>query len=106
MSTYTTRFGVASVAANASVLLYTAPVGATSIIRDILVVNLGGTGGVFNLHVTSGSLTTYVAASQSQAALETFHLDLRQVMEVGDTLTFTSGNNPFSVMVTGYQLVP
>lgn len=105
MPTYTTRFGAVAVPANSAVHIYTAPAGVVSVVRDIVVANLGGVPGVYNVNCVSGGVTFYVIVNQALPALSSDHLDLRQVLLVGDVLSIANGSaEAMTCAVTGYQL--
>ena len=105
MSIYTVRFGVAAwTSAPATTVLYTAPTTYTSILTWLSITN--ATQNLNNCYIwlTTPAGSAYVFANPSVPTQSTVTLELRQVIEPGETLTFSSTIVVGSVLATGYQL--
>jgi hypothetical protein len=102
---YTVRFGLVLCPTNGSVVLYTAPEGVVSVLREVWFSPYGaGTTG-WNLELTSGSSSFYVYTATNLELTSTVPLSLRQVIEPGEVLTANqSSTTPAAVWATGYQL--
>lgn len=106
-STYTRRLAITNVVpANVDTVLFTAPPNQTSVIRDFVLTNPTASAALVNLYIRSGGLAAALLFSPIFAANQTTHVQLRQVLEVGDELRFVSSIAGVQVVVTGYALNP
>jgi len=101
---YTQLLGSASGVANQSVGLFTAQPGYVTIIRDILYACGSPAPTFLVLNRTTGTGTrTLIRCFVSDGDL--FHLELRQVIPVGSTLTVIGLHQSWDISVTGYVLL-
>jgi len=105
VTVYTTRFGAYAHDSFTGIApLLTAPAGFVHVIRHIAIAskNFAATGRLeVGIQSTAGLL---VLVSVPEAVAGSVHeLDLRQVLEPGETLYAYSGIAPWSVVVTGYR---
>lgn len=100
---YTVRFALVEGVEDVDTLIFTASSSFAWVIRDVLAhIQLPST--AFYLQLKSGDRATALIA-QPVTSASTIHLELRQRMEAGDQLIVYSTGAPWSIAVTGYQLV-
>jgi hypothetical protein len=106
VSVYTVRFGVIEAPAGENTTIYTAPSGVTSVVRDLIVVNGGAASSQVWVQIASasGSLETYLYRNAELGSVQMDHLELRQVVEVGELLQVGAVGPSCTFAVTGYQL--
>lgn len=83
---------------------YTVPAGQVAVLRDLIVFMYGAGGAAQAIDITRAPKgTLYYTSSTEDVFYE--HLELRQVLNPGDTLNITpSGAGSITAMVSGYLL--
>jgi hypothetical protein len=102
-SIYTLRLGIGQAAAGANTLIYTAPENVSVVIRDIVFDNTSATGSQAILYVSHGSSTSTLFRGVL-AGNQSLHLELRQAIEAGDTVSLLNQGSAglALVVLTGY----
>jgi hypothetical protein len=98
---YSVRLGAGNESSAGSGLAYTAPTGFVTVVRCLSVVTFPGTtfGGVY----LTGAVS-YLAGLIGGADLEIATINMRQVLNAGDTLTWQFQGGGGTWMVSGYNL--
>lgn len=79
------------------------PPGFTWIIRDLVVTSLAAASHVFTLYVvTAGQQQVDLIRSSALAVQTTTHVEIRQALNVGDTLLLYTAQGAVNGMVTAY----
>lgn len=84
------------------VLLFTAPIGYVTILRDILAVNNQAGSGPLNVYRLTGSAARGLIYAQVPGGT-TFHQELRQVIPPGSDVYVIASWAGADVSMTGYQ---
>jgi len=101
---YTRRLGALRHTEGNDQQLFAHPGSGTYILRDLLVSNLGVSGGYVHVYIrpaTGSGLTLYINAQQAIAS--TRHEDMRQELVQGDEVRVATGvGTDFAILLTGY----
>lgn len=81
--------------------VYTAPSGITAVVRSVQVTNQTGSGG--NCRIVDGGGVDF-ASTVGGALLETIVVNLRAVLESGDSIGIDTATDGFTVRISGYEL--
>lgn len=98
---YSVRFGAGNESAAGSGLAYTAPTGFVTVVRCLSLVTFAGT--TFGAVYLTGAVS-YLGGLTGGADLEIATINMRQVLNAGDTLTWQFQGGGGTWMVSGYQL--
>lgn len=99
MSIYTVRLAAGTATSSSPVTVYTAPVGPTIVVRDVILTP-SGTGNVGELFVAG----IVVARYASGLAQIPNHWEMRQVLEAGEVIAVATTDPDMYYLVTGYSL--
>jgi hypothetical protein len=103
---YTRRLGEARPDAPGSVLIHTAAVGVTTVIRDLIIAHFDQTPQELTFYKQApGAPGYYIYAVAGAEPNVTYHLDLRQELLVGEHLYASAGASIWTALATGYLLV-
>ena len=100
---YTVLFGELYNPGAGAHLVYSAPDGFVSVIRDIVVANEATVPDAFLFYCLTGEWSPWIWRPVVET-LGTAHLELRQVMQPGTELHCAATVSTWSCRVTGYQL--
>lgn len=100
-SIYSVRMGVGNQAGGGSTLIFTAPAGKVSIIRDMSGVVYNGAG--YGSIVINGVATPMIQYANATDFTE-FHWEGRIVLNPGDTVEWSSSGVGGQWVVSGYEL--
>ena len=99
---FTTKLGSVNSTGPGDVLLYTVPAGHHVVVRDI--VAFRGTGTVpMTVYVQPGGSGGAYTLAYLTSSSGFDHVDLRQAINVGDSVRVNTGGTTFQVAVTGYD---
>lgn len=102
---YTQRLVVHRTSAAFSGIIYTNVWPGTTIIRDVVLHNLHSAPQVLGLFLTSTQgENIWLIRKLAVPTGESLHVDLRQELEVGETLSMSTDLGPASIAVTAYVL--
>lgn len=76
------------------------------ILRDIILANLHTAPQIVRLYLSTGGANYDLFRIPAAAALTSYHLELRQEMLHGDTLSLQSDLGVLTALITGYFLEP
>lgn len=98
---YSKRLGSAGIAGAGSALVYTVPTGVTAVVRSCSFTCVSGSADAANL-IDSGSYE--IAGAEVGTLFVPTVVQLRAVMEPGDTLRLEATGGTWHVTVSGYEL--
>lgn len=87
-------------------LIYTAPAGYVTVVRDISVANTSGSSEAYSLYASGnpGPTSAFILINGSLANDAVDQWEGRQVLNAGDTLTLSIGGADFTCLISGYLL--
>lgn len=99
---YTVRFGGAVGAPGTPISVFTALEGFVWVLRDLVVFIATSTATTITVNLIAGgsALPLWIVAA---ATSSTHHLDLRQVIQPGESLSVDSPTAAFTIVLTGYM---
>lgn len=101
MSIYSVRLAAGSQAAGTSSIVFTAPAGKVTVVRDIRLGPQSAVPGIAAVNLT-GVAELFCAQGTTQYV--TAGSELRAVLNPGDTLTMDAISGTWSYLISGYEL--
>jgi hypothetical protein len=101
VTVYTKRLATGTLTGAGDTAVFTAPVGSTTVLRDIRITSEASGSNVAGLYVAGSGVLFWAAAT---AAQQNFGIELRQVILPSEVIHINVGGGTWGYYLTGYEL--